>query len=82
MSEIGVPVILKLMIMYLKIRPDFLNEEGIFRKSVAIDEEYDAITELYSGNLNYIQNITNPHLVASISLLILGLIKKMLSHLS
>lgn len=39
MSEIGVPVLLNMMVMYLEMRPEFLCEEGIFRKSVAIDEE-------------------------------------------
>jgi hypothetical protein len=39
MSEIGVPLLLKIMIMYLRMRPDFLSEEGIFRKSISIDDE-------------------------------------------
>ena len=61
------PVVLKMMVMYLQSKEHFLSEEGIFRKAVAIDEQQEAVRQIFGGrNYNYIQTIENPHLVAGI----------------
>jgi hypothetical protein len=36
---LGVPIVLEMLIFYFKGNPDGLSSEGIFRKSVAVDEE-------------------------------------------
>jgi hypothetical protein len=57
---------LKTLVLYMKMNPDFLRQQGIFRKSVSIDEETEAMTHIQNQNYDYLQNITNPYLVASI----------------
>jgi hypothetical protein len=52
-------------VCYFKTHPDGLKSEGLFRKSVSIDEENEMLGELSSKNYDYLLKITNPHLVAS-----------------
>ena len=73
-GDIGIPVIIQLLIHYFRSKPEGLDEEGIFRKSVSIDEENETLGELSKRNYNYLEQITNPHLIAS-------LIKKFFSNL-
>ncbi len=70
----GIPMVLQLLVGYFKEKPTALLHEGIFRKSVSIDEENETLEELSSRNFGYLQQITNPHLIAS-------LIKKFFSNL-
>jgi hypothetical protein len=51
---------------YFKEKPASLLQEGIFRKSVSIDEENETLEELSRRNFAYLQQITNPHLIASL----------------
>lgn len=37
-GDIGIPIIIQLLIHYFRSKPEGLDEEGIFRKSVSIDE--------------------------------------------
>lgn len=39
--------------------------EGLFRKSVSIDDETEILGELDRKNYNYLQQVTNPHIIAS-----------------
>jgi len=57
--------VLEMLIFYFKHKPAGLLEEGIFRKSVSIDEENDALYQLSQENYNCLDNIKNPHIVAS-----------------
>lgn len=70
----GIPRVLQLLVGYFKEKPHMLLQEGIFRKSVSIDEENETLEELSSRNFGYLEQITNPHLIAS-------LIKKFFSNL-
>lgn len=74
LGEMGIPRVLQLLIGYFKEKPHMLIQEGIFRKSVSIDEENQTLEELSSRNFGYLEQITNPHLIAS-------LIKKFFSNL-
>ena len=65
MCDIEVPVILRLLINYLQMRPEALGEEGIFRRSVSIDDEEEAISHLYRGDYDFFQKLDNPHIAAS-----------------
>ncbi len=38
LGDIGIPIIIQLLIHYFRTKPQGLDEEGIFRKSVSIDE--------------------------------------------
>ena len=74
-SEIGVPSLLKTLVLYMKMNPDFLVQEGIFRRSVSIDEEREAAAHLHSQDYEYLQSISNAYLVAM-------LIKRFLTSLA
>lgn len=39
LGEMGIPMVLQLLVGYFKEKPQALLQEGIFRKSVSIDEE-------------------------------------------
>jgi hypothetical protein len=54
------------LVAYFICTPERLKEEGLFRKSVSIDDINEASLELYKGNYEFINEIDNPHLVASI----------------
>jgi len=43
LGEFGIPTIIQLLIHYFRTKPDGLREEGIFRKSVSIDEENETL---------------------------------------
>ena len=49
-GELGIPKILELLVAYFKQKPEGLNSEGIFRKSVSIDEENYILEQLGSKN--------------------------------
>lgn len=70
----GIPMVLQLLVGYFKEKPSALLQEGIFRKSVSVDEENETLQELSSRNFAYLHQITNPHLIAS-------LIKKFFTNL-
>jgi hypothetical protein len=36
-GDLGIPIIIQLLIYYFRAKPEGLDEEGIFRKSVSID---------------------------------------------
>lgn len=55
-----------MLIFYFKQHKEGLNSEGIFRKSVSILEEEEAMHELSNKNYNYLDKISDPHVVASI----------------
>ena len=74
LNDLGIPIILQVLIYYFRNKPSGLKEEGIFRKSVSVDEENETLTELGKRHYDYLDSITNPHLVAS-------LIKKFFSNL-
>jgi hypothetical protein len=74
LGELGIPMVLQLLVGYFKEKPQSLLQEGIFRKSVSIDEENETLGELSGRNFGYLQQITNPHLIAS-------LIKKFFTNL-
>lgn len=61
---------LKTLVLYMKMNPSFLAQEGIFRKSVSIDEEKEAAAHLHSEDYDYLQSISNGYLVASKHILI------------
>lgn len=63
-----------MLIHYFRRKPEGLSEEGIFRKSVSIDEQNETLTELCKRNYDYLAQITNCHLIAS-------LIKKFFNNL-
>jgi hypothetical protein len=62
------------LIHYFRSKPQGLDQEGIFRKSVSIDEENETLEELSKRNYEYLEHIENPFLIAS-------LIKKFFSNL-
>lgn len=64
-SEIGVPIILKMLVFYLESHEEALSLEGIFRKSVSIDEEDHTIAKLLANNYDYLMEVKNPHVIAS-----------------
>ncbi len=54
LGELGIPVIIQLLICYFKEKPAGLSEEGIFRKSVSLDEENETLAELSKRNYEYL----------------------------
>lgn len=66
LGELGIPVILQLLVGYFATKPQELKSEGIFRKSVSVDEQEETLKELSNRNYEYLDEITNPHLVASL----------------
>lgn len=65
-GELGIPTILQVLVGYFRSRPESLNEEGIFRKCVSIDEENETLGELCKRNYEYLESITNVHLIGSL----------------
>lgn len=65
MCEIGVPTILKMLLFYFESKPEYLKIEGIFRKSVSIDEEQETINRILERNYDYLLEVKNPHIIAS-----------------
>jgi hypothetical protein len=62
--------VLGVLVCYFKTHKEGLKEEGLFRKSVSIEEENEMLGELSSKNYDYLLRITNPHLIASINTLL------------
>lgn len=67
MNEFGVPIGLHLMISYFMMRKEFLKEEGLFRKSVVKQEVDEAMEFVKVKYYDFLEDITNPHIVASTS---------------
>lgn len=65
MSEIGVPIILKMLIFYFRNNEEHAKLEGLFRKSVSIDEETEIIEKIREHNYDYLLSVENPHIIAS-----------------
>ena len=63
-GETGIPKILEVLINYFKTNPEGLKCEGIFRKSVSIDEENYILEQLGQRNYDYLSTIENPFLIA------------------
>ena len=64
-GQTGAPLPLELLIYYFNEREDSLKLEGIFRKSVSIDDEIEILAELDNKNYNFVDTVTNPHVIAS-----------------
>jgi hypothetical protein len=58
-------VVLELLLYFFEHRDEALQLEGLFRKSVSIDDETEILSELNNKNYNYLQQVTNPHIIAS-----------------
>lgn len=65
MGERGVPELFDMLIYYFKHQKEGLNAEGLFRKSVSIDEEEEAMARLKKADYNFLEKVKNPHIVAS-----------------
>lgn len=65
---------MEVLIFYFKTHPEGLRLEGLFRKSVSIDEENETLAELANQNYDCLLTITNAHIVAN-------LIKRFFSNL-
>jgi hypothetical protein len=61
----GAPIILEMLIYHISNNPDYLKVEGLFRKSVSIDDEVEILHELNAKNYDFLLGVTNPHLIAS-----------------
>lgn len=59
-------MILELLLYFFDDREEALQVEGLFRKSVSIDDETEILGELEKRNYNYLQQVSNPHIIASI----------------
>lgn len=69
------PIVLELLVHQLSSKEEFLQTEGIFRKCPSIDDERKALVHLYEKDYDYIEGISDPHLLCT-------LIKKILVNLS
>lgn len=56
---------MELLMFYFNDRGETLRSEGIFRKSVSIDDETEILGELRLKNYNFIEKVKNPHVIAS-----------------
>ena len=65
LDERGVPELLDMLIFYFKEHPEGLKAEGLFRKSVSIVEEEEALRKLKQADYNFLEKVENPHLPAS-----------------
>jgi hypothetical protein len=65
-----------MLVCYFDVHKECLKEEGLFRRSVSVDDEKETIQQLQAKDYNCLMEIKNPHIVASKFLLNLGLIKK------
>jgi hypothetical protein len=54
-----------MLIYFFSNSNEALKLEGLFRKSVVIDEERELVTQLSNQNYNYLSTVTDPHLIAS-----------------
>ena len=54
-----------MLIYYFKVHPDGLKLEGLFRKSVSIDEENRLLEEISNQNYECLLEVQNPHIIAS-----------------
>jgi hypothetical protein len=61
----GAPVILEMLIYYFNNKEEYLKEEGLFRKNVSVEDEASILNELNKKNYNYLETVTDPHLIAS-----------------
>lgn len=70
-----------MLVFYFKTNEDYMKEEGLFRKSVSIDEETETIKKIMEQNYDYLLEIKNPHIIASILNSYVDLIKRFFSSL-
>lgn len=56
-----------MLIFYFDCHKEGLLLEGIFRKSVSIDDENETINEILEKNYDCILEVENPHIIASTS---------------
>lgn len=70
-----------MLVFYFDSHKEGLELEGIFRKSVSIDEENETITQILSKNYDYLLDVENPHIIASNTFIIQDLIKRFFSSL-
>ena len=66
---------MELLVHQLSTHEEFLAVEGIFRKCPSIDDERKALIHLYEKDYDYIEEMTDPHLLCT-------LIKKILNNLA
>ena len=59
-------MILEMLIYFFNNNDKALKLEGLFRKSVSIDEETEILKQLSNQNYNYLASIKDPHTIASI----------------
>ena len=70
-----------MLIYYFKVHPDGLKLEGLFRKSVSIDEENRLLEEISNQNYECLLEVQNPHIIASKFVFNIDLIKRFFSNL-
>ena len=56
---------LELLLCFFNDNDALLQLEGLFRKSVSIDEENEILMELNSRNYEYMTEVEDPHVIAS-----------------
>lgn len=66
MGPTGAPIILEILVNFLGNNPEYLKVEGLFRKSVSIDDKIEILHELNAKNYEFLSGVTDPHLIASI----------------
>lgn len=54
-----------MLIYYFEAFPDGKFLEGLFRKSVSVDEENETIEKIMEKNYDYLLEVKNPHVIAS-----------------
>ena len=65
MSKLGIPIVLEIFIYYFKTHPEGLLVEGLFRKSVSIDDENELLIKISCKNYDCLLEVENPHIIAS-----------------
>jgi hypothetical protein len=65
MGKHGIPIVLEILIYYFKTKPKGLLLEGLFRKSVSIDEENELLAQISNKNYDSLLEVGNPHIIAS-----------------
>lgn len=54
-----------MLVFYFDAHKEGLELEGLFRKSVSIDEEKETIYQILQKNYDYLLDVKNPHIIAS-----------------
>lgn len=66
LSESGIPEILALLVSYFEMDSKFVKTEGIFRKTASENDIKRLEKALVERDLDYVFEVTNPHVVASL----------------